>query len=726
MPAELHFLHPGWFLALLPLALVVTMLGRQRGGAGAWQRVIEPQLLAALTVGADGRPRRWPLALLGLGWLLAVLALANPAFERVSVPAFRDAAARVVVLDLSQSMLADDLSPSRLERARFKVEDILRLSDPAPTGSGSGSMAAGQVGLVAFAGDAFAVAPLTDDADTIRGMLEALSPEIMPVQGSRPDLGIRQAQELLRQAGVQGGEVVLLTDDDGGARARSAAADLERAGHRLAVIGVGTEEGAVVPGVRTARGSVVARLDTGALRSLARHGGGSFARITADDSDLREVLRRATRGQIREEDKPEQVEIWKELGPWLALALAPLAAFGFRRGWLMLPLVVALHLGAAVPRPALAQAALAPSASQVASTTGAGDSWTQRWRDLWQRRDQQAAGALARGAFDRARAVAQDAARVGSASYRLGDFDAAARAFSADDSADAHYNRGNALARAGQLEDALAAYDAALEREPDMADAQYNRRQVEEALRRQQQSEPQQHDDQQQSDQQQSDRQQPNPQQTGQQQAEQQRDQSAQSQGPGQSNQDSQGQQADAGAEQEKQGENQGEAGDESPADQAQAQAQQGHADDSGAKDAASAEHATPPGEQAEPDATRPQQAAGTDAGDDAEQPAGEEQETAAEAERRRAAEAQAADDYRAEAAAARAGGGGEPSEADADAAAGPGELPDTAALESRQAADQWLRRIPDDPAGLLRRKFLYQYRMRGGQDQGGPAEKSW
>ncbi|WP_200233401.1 BatD family protein [Thiohalocapsa halophila] len=491
MPDEFRLLNPGWLVALVPLALLLVGLARNGGGSGPWRRVIEPHLLAALTVGADGRPQRWPLAVLALGWLVAVIALANPTFERIEVPAFRDAAARVVVLDLSQSMLADDLAPNRLERARFKVEDILRRSRN------------GQVGLVVFAGDAFTVAPLTDDGETIRNMLPALSPEIMPAAGSRPGLGIQEGLKLLRQAGVRDGEVVVLTDDPGGARARSAAADLRRAGHRLAVIGVGTPEGAAVPGVRTSRGAVIAQLEEGKLRSLARHGGGDYARISVDDADLREALARDESGRVREDEDPMQADVWKELGPWVTLAVVPLAALGFRRGWLLLPAVLALNLGLVTPAPVLAQTSGGGPADPAASASAAPEPGLgERWRDLWQRPDQQAAGALAGGDYARAARLAQDPARSGAARYRLGDFDAAAEAFGAADDAQAHYNRGNALARAGRLEAALEAYDQALARAPDMADAAYNRERVQEALERREQQSQQQRSDQSQGQQQ--------------------------------------------------------------------------------------------------------------------------------------------------------------------------------------------------------------------------------
>jgi Ca-activated chloride channel family protein len=456
---DFHFMTPQWLLALLPLGLLLWAGRRHDVGQAAWRRVIDPRLLAVLRVGRDERRlSSWPWLLLAIGWLIAVVALANPTFERKPVPAFRTDSARVVVLDLSRSMLAQDLTPSRLERARYKVADIL---------SRSGD---GQVGLVAFAGDAFAVAPLTDDAETIRGMLEALSPRIMPTQGSRPDLGIKRGLSLLVQAGARQGEVVLLTDDDGGVRATAAAEQLRAAGHRLAVIGVGTEAGAPVPGVSRSDGPVLTQLPVAKLQQLARAGGGVYAELSSTDADLDRVLRVAGQSQrALAATDPMLAERWYALGPWVALLLLPLGALAFRRGWIGLWVVLALGPGAMLMSPGPAQAF--------------------GWDDLWQRQDQQAAQALERGEHARARELADTPGRAGSAAYRLGDYQDAADRFAEGDRAVDHYNRGNALARSGQLEKALEAYDQALAQEPGHADAEHNRAQVEAALREQEQSE---------------------------------------------------------------------------------------------------------------------------------------------------------------------------------------------------------------------------------------------
>lgn len=673
--SDFHFIEPLWFLALIPLGLLLWWAWRVDVEASAWRRVVDARLLAVLQVGRAEPARQWPLLLLAAGWLLAVIALANPTFEREPVPAFRSDAARMVVLDLSRSMLAEDLSPSRLERARYKVADILARS------------ADGQVGLVAFAGDAFAVSPLSDDAETIRAMLEALSPQIMPLQGSRPDRGIDLGLELLRQAGARNGEVILITDDAGGVRARAAAERLREAGHTLGVIGVGTAEGAPVPGVKTADGPVMTRLDRPALEQLAAAGAGRYATLSSSDADLDQVLiDPSARPRLLAERDPMLAERWRELGPWIAVLLVPLAALAFRRGWLAM-LIVTLAPGALMMLP---QSALAFG-----------------WADLWQRQEQQAAQALAAGELERARELATSPSRAGSAAYRLGDYADAAARFAAGDSATDHYNRANALARSKELEAALAAYDEALRRDPGLDDARHNRAQVEAALRAQAQQPPQQSQQQSSNDEQEqgggSEGADSEPQSPGDAASDQDRgEQDAQSSSTGQTGSD-QGSASQSPADQESGADPSAGAGD----------------DDSEATAGSTPDQREAPGAQAEASdpAAQDQAQAQPHAGDPDGPPA------AADAAVRSELDEQAAADYRDEAAQAAGSEAAEQGDAGADAANAQGQAgqaadplaagPDPQEREARQAADQWLRRIPDDPAELLRRKFLYQYQTR-------------
>ncbi len=450
-----HFLRPWWLLALLPALWLARACLAQNAATAAWARVIEPALLAALLLPQAVRRGPLPLALLAAGWSLAVIGLAGPAWERLPEPVHRRGDALVVGLDLSASMLAADLSPTRLARARFKLNDLLATRRDAYTA------------LLAYAGDAHVVTPLSDDTGTLSAMLPALDPGIMPVQGNDPVAALRLGLELLRGAGAQEGRVLLVTDALEEAQARRMAAMLDGTGVSLAVLAVGTRDGAPVPlaegGFARDRsgGIAVPRLDVEGMRAAAGIAGAAFHEISVDDSDVRALLPESLSGKAdTRKDDNRVYDQWRDRAPWVALCLLPLAAIGFRRGWLLL---LPLCLGLQAPRAEALE-----------------------WQDLWLRKDQQGAAALAAGDAARAASLFNDPAWKGSAQYQASDWSAAAESFARSEGADADYNRGNALARAGKLPEALAAYDAALKASPGMQDAAANRKLVEDLLRQQQ------------------------------------------------------------------------------------------------------------------------------------------------------------------------------------------------------------------------------------------------
>jgi len=204
------------------------------------------------------------------------------------------------------------------------------------------------------------------------------------------------------------------------------------------------------------------KLDSSALAAVAAAGGGRYADYSGDARDLDTVLD-DLRPQVQGDAAPGNAQSARFLdrGPWLLLLLVPMAAFGFRRGWLML----------------LPLALLLPPQRADAIT----------WTDLWSRPDQQAQAALDAGNAKQAQALARDPLLRGSAAYRAEDFAAAAQDFERPDSAEAQYNLGNALAREKKYAEAIAAYDRALKRQPDMDDASANRKAIEDWLKQQKQ-----------------------------------------------------------------------------------------------------------------------------------------------------------------------------------------------------------------------------------------------
>jgi len=447
---DFHLLRPWWLLGLLPVMTLTLLWARRRLTGSHWRQRIAPALLEVLLEG--GSERRGPrLAWWVAGGLaLATLGLSGPSWERLPQPVERRSDALVIMLDLSLSMFARDVEPSRLIRARQKITDILRLRKE------------GFTALVAFAGDAHAVAPLTDDTATINNLLGALSPEMMPVLGSSPEAAVQLARELFENAGMGQGRMLLITDgvDDPGPLL-----DRRSPAFPLSVLGVGTEAGGRIPldfvnqpgqVLRTQQGEpVLAQLDEGRLAQVADSGYGRYRRLALGDEDIEALLATPLPGAEDSAAVEREFDRWMDRGYWLAVGLLPLVLLGFRRG--VLAVVVLLLLP---PLPAQA-------------------GW---WQDLWQRPDQQAREALRQGDPQSAMVLFEDDRWRAVAEYRGGEFDSAVRSFEAMAGADGHYNRGNALARSGALEDALAAYDRALALQPDHDDAAFNRRLVEDLL----------------------------------------------------------------------------------------------------------------------------------------------------------------------------------------------------------------------------------------------------
>ncbi len=453
MLQQFHFLRPWWLVALALLPLL-AWLGARRGTAQLeLSRLVDAELLPHLLRGRAGN-RSLPLWLFALGWVLCALALAGPSWNRISQPLYASRAAQVVAISLSQHMLARDVAPSRLDRARYKARDLLASNHD------------GLNALIGYAGEAFVVAPLTSDASSLNDLLDALAPDTMPVDGDNAALAIERGVALIHDAKAGGGSLVLITDQ-ADAAADAAARKAKAAGVQVSVLGVGTLQGGPVPlsdggFLHDAQGGMtLARRDDAALSALAAAGGGSYVAMTADHHDidtlhaqLRDAPTAAAAGQVGDE--------WQDRGPWLLLPLLLIVALAFRRGWLLLlPLVVLPLL------PATAEA-----------TT---------WHDLWQRPDQQAAQALRQGQAKQAQQLARDPAWRGAAAYRAGDYAAAAQALQQAPGGDAAYNLGNTLARQGQYQQAIEAYDHALKLDPGNADAKANRKAVEDWLRQQQQ-----------------------------------------------------------------------------------------------------------------------------------------------------------------------------------------------------------------------------------------------
>jgi Ca-activated chloride channel family protein len=455
MPADFHWIRPLWLLAIPVVVVLAVLLARRQLGAGHWKDVVDAALMPFVLSRTPGRGTDWRWWLLGFAGIIASLALAGPAWERVEQPVFRAEQALVIALDLSRSMDAQDIAPSRLARARLKILEMLERRQ------------SGQTALLVYTANAFTVTPLTDDTDTIGALVNSLSTDIMPSRGSYPEVAIRKAQSLLEQAGVGYGEVLMITDGGNSPAAEKAARELRDAGFALSILGVGTREGAPIPRlaggfVTDNRGKIaVVRLEERGLSELASAGGGRFTVLTPDDGDLDYLLSGEVRAATTAGEDSLASDQWREEGPWLVLLLLPLAALAFRKGWV---LVLVLFI-APLPQPAHASL----------------------WDDLWFNKDQQAQRALESGSPADAAVLFDDTEWRGVARYRAGDYAGSAAEFAESGNTRNLYNLGNAMAQQGEFDAAIDAYEQVLEMEPENEDAQYNLDLVKQAKEQQEQ-----------------------------------------------------------------------------------------------------------------------------------------------------------------------------------------------------------------------------------------------
>ncbi|PSS59252.1 VWA domain-containing protein [Pseudomonas sp. BBP2017] len=454
-----QWLRPAWLIVLPLLAWLLWKLWHRQKRAGRWQMILPPSFHAVLLGGGSGRDSKLPWIALGLAWLLSVLALVGPSWQRLEETRQRPADPLVILLELTPQMLAEDVAPTRLEQARRKILDLLEHRRDS------------QTAIIVYAGSAHTLVPLSDDLATSRNLLEALAPSIMPQTGQRADLAVRKGLALLAQAGLGQGRLLLLGSSLSPQEREGIKQALGRQGPSLLMLGIGTAQGAPVKQANgeflkdDQGGILLPRLDSASLKAFISSTGGRYRNARIDDLDLRGLRLFDNPKSLRDDGQTLQLDSWADQGYWLLLPLLLLAACAGRRGWLFcLPLLLVL------PQPGYAF----------------------EFSDLWLRPDQQGQRLLEQQRPNEAAEHFQNRQWKGLALYEAGDYDAAARLFAQGNSAADHYNRGNALARSGELEAALDAYEQALERQPELQPALSNKALVEQLLQQRQAEQPEQ------------------------------------------------------------------------------------------------------------------------------------------------------------------------------------------------------------------------------------------
>ena len=554
---------------------------------GNWEKLIDKRLLPYVMSRrqlSDNQYKWWLISLISV---LSIIALAGPTWERIEQPSFRTDQSLVIALDLSRSMNAQDITPNRLTRAKLKILDILERRQGA------------QVALIVYSANAFTVTPLTSDTDTIIALINSIDTSIMPSRGSYPALAIDKGLQLLNQASVSNGEIILVTDGGITSDSFSSAQKLRDEGYRLSALGIGSMNGAPIPKetggfITDNTGQItISRLEVDDLKDLVEIGGGNYTSITSNDQDI-DTLLSEVYSAVRESDDSVTTDQWKEFGPWLLLIVVPFGSLLFRKGWVFVFLLTIMPIDNSV--------------------------YALDWNDLWKTRDQQAKEAMESGDYDKAIELFEDSEWLAAAHYKAGNYRQSANGYNNNSNIDHLYNHANSLAKIGQFEEAIENYEKVIAEEPNAEDALYNLNLLKDLLSENQSSE--------------------------------------------ENNDDGQSSEEASTGEQSQQ-----QNGDESEQSDNEGNSKTGDSDD-------------------ESDANPNQKLSN------------EEDIEAIEKELERAAKESSNQESQQE---------------DNNESGIEGRM----AQEQQQAMEQWLRRIPDDPGGLLRRKFRYQY-QRQGIDQDG------
>ncbi|WP_274628157.1 VWA domain-containing protein [Arvimicrobium flavum] len=432
MIADFHFLRPWWLLAIVAALALAWLVSRREDVRSRWRDIIAPRLLDHLILDGGGAGWFRPVYLVSAAIILGAISAAGPTFDRERSPFVDDKAPLAMVIDLSQTMDATDISPTRLERAKLKVQDLLKRRPGARTA------------VFAYAGSAHMVLPLTDDASLVQTYVNALATHIMPVAGKDTRRALETVESALASEDTPG-TILFMTD---GVEAGAADAFAKNAGDdEIMILGIGTAAGGPV---KTGEGRyltdssgarVIAKLDVDQLEELRSASSVQVATVTLDDSDV-DWIERRIRTHLEQKQAEGQTR-WRDLGWWLTIPVAAIAALWFRRGW-------SVHWAGGV----LFVLALAVPDHSNAQTSPV--------MDMWLTHDQQGRLAFDRGDYPAAAALFDDPMWRGVAYYRSGDFAKAVDAFAQVQSAESYYNQGNALAHLDRLPDAVSSYRQAL------------------------------------------------------------------------------------------------------------------------------------------------------------------------------------------------------------------------------------------------------------------------
>lgn len=448
--ANIHFIRPDFLWALVPVGILFILSWISIRESEGWKKLVNPQLLNLLIIKGNKRGAWFPKMLMILTAVLLVLAMAGPTWQRVDKPGNQTEAKVVIVLDMSRSMLATDIGPSRLERAKMKIKDYLKINQGV------------QTGLVVFAGSAHEALPPTKDYKTFRSTLDALSPSSMPLKGSNLSGALNLTDQILEKTDAPS-FVWVITDDIN-------ATDVQAFGQRTGtknkydLLVLGTPQGGNIPLYRNRllkdkKGKVVTvGLNTAQLQNAITMPHVNLIPFTLDNTDIELYVKNIQENLVFTKDSTKAEEDWVDAGYYLSFLIVFFMLFWFRKGllvqWTWIFLLPIFFISC-------------DSVDQLPKDD-------LKAEDFFYTRDQQAQKLLDKGDSTEAVATFTNQSQAGYTYSEMGDYEKAADAYAQDITANNMYNLGVSQAKLGNWEAAEKAFQMALDIDPEFKEAKKN------------------------------------------------------------------------------------------------------------------------------------------------------------------------------------------------------------------------------------------------------------
>ena len=408
--SNFHFIRPWVLLFLLIPLLFRFYMFKNDENLSSWEKVCDKKLLNYLLIKNKKSKRRLSAFMMYLGLITAIISASGPSWEKIQTPALSNYNPVMIVLNLSTDMLEDDVKPTRLDRAKLEIKNILE------------QLKSSESGFIVYTDEPFLISPVSSDSIIITNLLDAVSNDIMPLNGDRPDRAIEMAKQKIKDAGYENGNIILFTADSGMYfdSTLSQAQKSAQEGISVNIVNMSADKNEK-------------------LEQIANAGQGVI--ISANEG-IKELVDKIYLPKDKFKKSKNKTSEWLDFGWYLVCVPMICCLAFFRKGVLIIIFLISIS--------SVSQADFLYSDNYLARKEFKAKNYKQ-----------------AAKSFDNEKWKA-------AAYYKDGNYAQAIKLLADKNDIESRYNYANSLAKSGNLDEAIKTYEEVLKQEPEHKDAKYN------------------------------------------------------------------------------------------------------------------------------------------------------------------------------------------------------------------------------------------------------------